>query len=348
LRRLLRSARLTLPRTTRAARCTRRPDGSPLTRAVQQPQTPTAQKGRDVDKPTRSAGDANDESDALTVSSDPFTWRPLPDALIFDRDVPDGAVRLWGALRAVADAAPVTQSATCEPVTMHALAAMLGVNERSVQRWMRALDDAGWLDRIERRADSGRTLPSAYHVRVRRRDRPTSVSGEGDRFVTPEGDTVVTPSTESEREHLTTFGVQPSDKSVAKAKSARAKKAANPRAQQLLDRWWEQQQPRPVQPYPSCLQAVTKCVEAGWTDDEIVAALNDAPNVTTGTLQYARNKRNGKGSTSKNPLTDQIGAEYARRQMERMTREHANGNDGNNRRDTRALERSVSQPQERR
>lgn len=68
-------------------------------------------------------------------------------------------------------------------------------------------------------------------------------------------------------------------------------------ARSILGEWWEQQQPRPQQPYPAALKVVTKALRDGWTEAELRQALPDLPTISGGALDYwrSRRRRNGNG-----------------------------------------------------
>lgn len=68
----------------------------------------------------------------------------IPEALLYDADVPAEAVRVYGVL-----VRHGSDPSNCYP--SHArIAERIGKSARSVPAWIRALEDAGWVDRVPR------------------------------------------------------------------------------------------------------------------------------------------------------------------------------------------------------
>lgn len=61
----------------------------------------------------------------------------------------------------------------------------------------------------------------------------------------------------------------------------------------ILNEWWEQQEPRPAQPWIACRKVVEKFLVAKRTPEEIRWMLDNAPVISTGAMTLAWNTRPG-------------------------------------------------------
>jgi hypothetical protein len=62
-------------------------------------------------------------------------------------------------------------------------------------------------------------------------------------------------------------------------------------AREVLNEWWERQNPRPAQPYIACAKVVESFLKAGHDREEITWMLDHAPVVSTGAMTLAWNTR---------------------------------------------------------
>lgn len=81
-------------------------------------------------------------ADTHVINEDRFA--PIPEALLYDPDIPAEAVRVYGVLRRHG-----SDPTNCFP--SHArIAALIGKSPRSVPAWIRALEAGGWVQRVAR------------------------------------------------------------------------------------------------------------------------------------------------------------------------------------------------------
>lgn len=94
---------------------------------------------------------------AVTIE---YRFAPIPEELLYDRKISDKAVRIYGAL-----VRHGMSPDDCYP--SHArLAELIGCSDRSVQRPLRELEEAGWVDRVPRFLDSGERTTDGFDVRT--------------------------------------------------------------------------------------------------------------------------------------------------------------------------------------
>lgn len=94
-----------------------------------------------------------------------FRYAPVPEALLYDAGLSDKAVRVWGCL-----ARHGMDPSACFP--SHArIAGFLGCAERSVQRPLRDLEKAGWVERVPRFDGSGQRLTDGFVVHTAAQER---------------------------------------------------------------------------------------------------------------------------------------------------------------------------------
>lgn len=73
--------------------------------------------------------------------------------------------------------------------------------------------------------------------------------------------------------------------------------------QVILQRWWDESDPKPAQPWPAMLAIVRKMLSVGWSEDDVAWAIRDAPCVSGAALTLSLKKRNGTTSTGNGPAT---------------------------------------------
>jgi hypothetical protein len=231
--------------------------------------------------------------DATFVEVEASTWRAQPDSLTFDQRVSAEGKVLWAALCSYGESPE-----RCFP-GVETLARRLGVSDRTIQRKLAELQATGWIEVVPRFTE-GRQRSNGYLVRRHL----TSVSSRGDTAVTLGGDSAVTlpgdtavtrmkaSKNESKRNEKSLVASAPSDSSLVKLDDRKALTLARDKvSRELLNRWWEGENPRPAQPYIACLKVVSKMIEVGWTPDDVFFALTEAPVVSTGALTMALKMR---------------------------------------------------------
>lgn len=85
----------------------------------------------------------------------------IPEALLYDPTISADAVRVYGVLRRHGN-----DPQNCYP-SHHRIAGFVGASARSVPRWIRQLEDAGWVTRVPRKSASGDPDSNAYVVHFR-------------------------------------------------------------------------------------------------------------------------------------------------------------------------------------
>lgn len=102
-----------------------------------------------------------------------FHFAQVPEALLYDRKVSAEAVRIYGAL-----VRHGTEPIDCFP--SHArLAELLGCSPRSIPKWTRELERAGWIERVPRFTAAGDPDSNGYRVHARQRGGSALARGEG-------------------------------------------------------------------------------------------------------------------------------------------------------------------------
>lgn len=99
------------------------------------------------------------ETIRAAVTSD-YRFAPIPEDLLYDPAISDLAVRVYGVL-----ARHGMTPESCYP--SHArIAGFCGCSPRSIQRPLRALEDAGWITRVPRYSDTGERTSDGFIVRT--------------------------------------------------------------------------------------------------------------------------------------------------------------------------------------
>ena len=77
--------------------------------------------------------------------------------------------------------------------------------------------------------------------------------------------------------------------------------------EQRFRNWWEVQDPKPTTPYIGGKKILEKLVAAGWTENEVISALDAAPTISTGCLEIALKRgRNGNGYQPTDPSPNTV------------------------------------------
>lgn len=101
----------------------------------------------------------DDTQDDRADTTHGFRWAPIPEDLLYDPDITPLAVRVYGVLiRHGID------PESCYP-SHGRIAERLGVSRRSIQRPIRELEEAGWIERRQRFDASGARISDGYHLR---------------------------------------------------------------------------------------------------------------------------------------------------------------------------------------
>lgn len=90
-------------------------------------------------------------------------YAPIPEALLYDPEISADAVRVYGVLRRHGD-----DPKNCYP-GQGRIARLIGRSPRSINGWLRQLEDAGWIERTIRFSDVGDYDSNAYRVFLVRR-----------------------------------------------------------------------------------------------------------------------------------------------------------------------------------
>lgn len=98
-----------------------------------------------------------DAADRPSVTTD-YRFAPIPEALLYDTAVDHLAVRVYGVL-----ARHGMDPDSCFP-SHRVIAERIGIAQRSVQRPLRALEERGWIARVERHNDRGDRISDGFHV----------------------------------------------------------------------------------------------------------------------------------------------------------------------------------------
>lgn len=96
------------------------------------------------------------------VTNEPAPFAMVPEALLYDPELSDKAVRLYGVLRRHGD-----DPANCYP-SKRRLADLMGCATSSLGRPLRELEDAGWIARVARVDATGEQTSNGYHVHLAR------------------------------------------------------------------------------------------------------------------------------------------------------------------------------------
>lgn len=98
--------------------------------------------------------DRNDHHTTVEVH-----WAPIPEAVLYDPSLGDKAVRVYGTLMRHG-----LDPSTCHPSHVR-LAELVGCAPRSIQRPLRELEEAGWIERVPRFDAFGQRMTDGFHVR---------------------------------------------------------------------------------------------------------------------------------------------------------------------------------------
>lgn len=97
----------------------------------------------------------------------------VPEPLLYDPDICAEAVRVYAVLRRHG-----SDPTNCYP-SHRRLAELIGKSPRSIQGWLRQLDDAGWIDRVARTTPSGDPDSNGYRVHGRAQERGVRAGERG-------------------------------------------------------------------------------------------------------------------------------------------------------------------------
>ncbi len=210
-------------------------------------------------------------------------WAPVPESLIYDADMSDKAVRVYAALMRHG-----LDPSSCYP--SHArLADLIGCAARSVQRPLRDLEQAGWIERVRRLDESGQRISDGFHVHtLNAQERaPTALlSAEGTRADAR----TVRAETRAEREQ------------VNESNGTKAPDETRQRATQIVDKVWERSDPKPATPYIGCVKIAEKLLKAGHDPQDIGRAMLEAPTISTGAVEFAINRRTKPAPSRREPI----------------------------------------------
>jgi len=96
------------------------------------------------------------------VTNEPAPFAMVPEALLYDPELSDKAIRLYGVLRRHGD-----DPSNCYP-SKRRLADLMGCATSSLGRPLRELEDAGWITRVARVDASGEQSSNGYFVHLAR------------------------------------------------------------------------------------------------------------------------------------------------------------------------------------
>jgi hypothetical protein len=234
----------------------------------------------------------------VIVIDGPPTYGRTPRELLRNPNVSPQAKALWGLLEDFASPSrpqPFPGQAT--------LAEYMGVTDRSIRTWMTELQEAGWLQVQREPTKKGRR--NSYRLFWKHTSEPATVSDE-DRKQTSGGKRKQSSGTY--RKH-TSYEEKPceaepvEEENPAATVGEQVELFRNPRAEPavpagspavaklMLDDWWQQQDPKPQQPYVAVLQVLRKALKDGWHERDLRDALDSVPIISGGALDYWRKQR---------------------------------------------------------
>jgi hypothetical protein len=201
-------------------------------------------------------------------TSTSYRFAPIPEALLYADDVSDKALRVYGALMRHG-----LDPSSCYP--SHArIGELIGCAARSIQRPLRELEAAGWIERVRRiDPDTGQRITDGFHVhtanaQMRAPTALVSVEGSAQDHRAPE-------RVEGEQENES----QPERKDPLDARS-------------LVTRVWERADPKPATPFIAAVKIAEALLRAGHSRDDVGRAMLAAPTISTRTIEIeiARHK----------------------------------------------------------
>lgn len=215
----------------------------------------------------------------------------IPEELLYDPAIPADAVRLYGAL--VRHGSDPTN---CFP-SYRRLGDLLGRSPRSLPAWIRALEEAGWIDRVPRLTLSGDPDSNGYRVHaapVERAGERDPRAGDGGPLPSEErgGSPLESAPKESkgkrakrnEKDLALALDLPPSTSEQSAAEITRERRD---QAESLLDAWWTSKSPRPTQPYIGARKVLERLLVAGWTGAQLSSALPSCPIISAKAVELA-------------------------------------------------------------
>jgi hypothetical protein len=210
-------------------------------------------------------------------------WAPIPEDLLWDRGVPDAAVRLWATIYRLGDLAGAAGHAVA--IDRETVAARLDWTEKTLTKWAKVLVDRGYLE--VRRPGQGK--PNVYL--------PV--------FTVPEGNA----PTFLERHDPSPLSSLIEIPNTEKDPAADAADKVDPDA--WLKAWWEQQTPRPTQSFVAIRAIARAALRSGWELETLRRAMTEAPVISGGALDLWRSRQTN-GSNGRPALHHAPGSALAR------------------------------------
>lgn len=218
----------------------------------------------------------------------------VPEALVYDLGVNDGAMRLWLALRRHADG-----DGTSYPSRAR-LAKLLGCSPDTVDRRVATLVATGWLTVEPRHDDAGSQRSNLYHLRMAALVPPQGrTDAQGALGVDAEGAQPQNRGPERGNEknegQMNEGGADApaaaTPAAAADAAAPAAAPAAGKGARASTDAWrvvsavWAERTPAPTMRRDVAARMVDELVGAGWSADEVQQAMMAVPTISRGWLE---------------------------------------------------------------
>lgn len=190
-----------------------------------------------------------------------YRYAPIPEALLYDQTMSDKAIRIFGALMRHG-----LDPTSCYP--SHArIGELIGCAPRSVQRPLRELEAAGWIERVRRTdPDTGQRITDGFHIHTgdARMRAPTAlVSVEGSARSDRAGERV-------EREQ---------------GNESQSERKDPLDARSLVAHVWERSNPKPATPFIAAVKIAEALLTAGHDRNAIGRAMLAAPTISTRTIE---------------------------------------------------------------
>lgn len=197
-----------------------------------------------------------------------YRYAPVPQALLYDTTLTDKAIRVYACL-----ARHGMDPGSCYP--SHArIGELIGAAARSIQRPLRDLEAAGWIERVRRVDETGARTSDGFLVRTTSAHEraPTALFSAGP----------------PAQEHRAPVRVEREQENESQ------KEREGAAARQVAERVWERADPKPATPFIGAMKLASRLLAAGHEPDAIVEAMTAVPTISTGWVEAELARRRGK------------------------------------------------------